>query len=60
MMSCITPSETIDNTTIVSGAPSFLRNGDLNMSNGDIIDIEMDYDKLGHLAYTGQLTTVRS
>ena len=52
----ITPSTAIDNTTIVAGNPKFFKDGDLNMSNGDIIEFEMDYFAKGHTGFSGGYT----
>ncbi len=52
----ITPSSIANQTTIIAGNPLFFKDGDLNMSNGDIIEFEMDYFALGHTGLTGKYT----
>jgi len=52
----ITPSSIADQTTIIAGNPLFFKDGDLNMSNGDIIEFEMDYFAKGHTGFSGTYT----
>jgi len=53
-----TPSDAINETTIVAGNPLFFKDGDLNMKAGDIIDFEMAYFTKGHTGFTGLFSAV--
>ncbi len=52
----ITPSATINETTITAGNPLFYKDGDLDMVNGDVIEFEQSYFMTGHTGFTGNFT----
>jgi hypothetical protein len=52
------PSDDNDYTTIINGTPEFNGDGSVNMSNGDILEIEQNYYCKGHTAFTGNYTSM--
>lgn len=46
--------------TIISGNPSFTRDGDVDVILGDQWEVDMGYVALGHNSFTGVLTTIRN
>ena len=55
----VAPTDKVNNVTIISGNPSFLNDGRLNMANGDSLEIEQDFYTKGHIAFTGSITATR-
>lgn len=57
---CILLPTSTDNNyvTILNGNPEFNGDGSLDMSNGDIIEVEQSYFAKGHLAFTGNITSM--
>jgi hypothetical protein len=54
----IPPSDNNNYITIVNGSPEFNGDGSLNMSNGDIIEVEQSYFSKGHISFTGNITSM--
>jgi hypothetical protein len=54
----IPPSDNNNYINIVSGNPEFNGDGSLNMSNGDIIEVEQSYFSKGHISFTGNVTSM--
>lgn len=54
----IPPSDDNNYITITSGNPEFNGDGSLDMSNGDVIEVEQSYFSKGHLSFTGNITSM--
>ena len=52
----IAPSLAVDETNVTAGNPLFFKDGDLNMSSGDVIEFEMNYFAKGHTGFSGTYT----
>lgn len=52
----ITPSTTTNETTIIAGNPRFFKDGDLDMTAGDIVEFTQGYFAKGHTGFTGNFT----
>jgi len=52
----ITPSATVNETTIIAGNPLFYKDGDLDMVDGDVIEFEQSYFMQGHTGFNGNYT----
>lgn len=53
----ITPTSTTNESTVIAGTPIFFKDGDLDMTDGDVIEFEMGYFTRGHISLTGVVTS---
>ena len=56
----IAPGESNVEANIISGNPKFLKDGSMNMADGDVIEFDMAYFAKGHTGFTGETTFTRS
>ena len=52
----INPSIEANETTVIAGNPKFFKDGDLDLTDGDVLQLEQSYFTKGHTGFTGNFT----